>query len=43
VLLDDPPVRARSVPDHLTEGSRVTVRLTAVDSAQHRIEVEPVR
>jgi exoribonuclease R len=43
VLLDDPPVRARCAPDHLTEGSRVTVRLTAVDSAQHRIEVEPVR
>lgn len=39
VLLDDPPVRARGPVDHLTEGSRVTVRLTAVDTAEHRIEV----
>ncbi len=42
VLLDDPPVRARCGPDHLVEGSRVTVRLTAVNADEHRIDVEPV-
>jgi exoribonuclease R len=43
VLLDDPPVRARGPVDHLNEGSRVTVRLTAVNSVEHRIEVTPSR
>jgi exoribonuclease R len=41
VLLDDPPVRARCSPDHLTEGSRVTVRLVGVDADTHVIQVQP--
>jgi exoribonuclease R len=42
ILLDDPPVRARCDPDHLTEGSRITVQLTELDTTDHAIVVKPV-
>lgn len=42
VLLDEPPVRARGPVDHLAEGTRVTVRLSVVDTEEHRIEVQPL-
>lgn len=43
VLLDEPPVRVRAAADGFVEGSRAAVRLTAVDPASHRIDVEIVR
>lgn len=42
ILLDEPPVRVHAPADGLVEGSRAAVRLTAVDRAAHRVDVEVI-
>lgn len=42
ILLDEPAVRVRSRSDGFVEGSRAAVRVTAVDRAAHRVDVEIV-
>ncbi len=42
VLISDPPILARCDGTDLTEGQRVTVRVTAVDTTARTVTLEPV-
>lgn len=43
ILLDEPAVRVRAEADGLVEGTRAAIRLVAVDSKAHRVDVELVK
>lgn len=40
ILLDEPAVRMRADADGLVEGTRAAIRLVAVDTAAHRVDIE---
>lgn len=42
ILLDEPPVPVHAAADGLVEGARAALRLTSVDRAAHRVDIEVI-